>query len=286
MKDDNTKQRQEQLTEMVSAMCCEKLDSEYKDLSVKLIEKMGRKHEVPFKRGRIENWAAGIVYALGQINFLFDDTFSPYLSPDEISDYFNCRKSTASNKAREIRRMFNLKPGDKEFSTEIVSEYDLSGLTGDLTRLKSLSQAERESRMYNTLSMSRKIYKSSGLEKIKNTEFKTLMKNILKSKGKYFTWSQISRVSQALKTARFISPANNFGIMHIMDEDGNIMIPAFTSMKEYNMELDQSNVRPVSWNFDNLLMYLEDDDIHGMIVNPNIDNFYVPREVIFDEGYL
>lgn len=118
MKDEKTKIRQEQLVEMVSSFCDEQLDGEYKQLSIKLIEKMGRKHEVPFKRGKLEIWSSAVIYALGQINFLFDKSFEPYSTPDEICDYFGTKKSTVSNKAHTIREMFNLDPFDKEFSTK------------------------------------------------------------------------------------------------------------------------------------------------------------------------
>ncbi len=117
MKDEKTKIKQEQLIQMVSSFCDEKLDDEYKLLSIRLVEKMGRKHDVPFKRGKLEIWASAVIYALGQINFLFDKDFEPYVAPDEICDYFETKKSTVSNKAKKIREMFSLNHFDKEFST-------------------------------------------------------------------------------------------------------------------------------------------------------------------------
>ena len=41
MKDEKTKIRQDQLIEMTSSFCDEKLDDDYKQLCIKLIEKMG-----------------------------------------------------------------------------------------------------------------------------------------------------------------------------------------------------------------------------------------------------
>lgn len=105
------------LIDMVSAFCDENLNEEFRHLSVKLVEKMSRKHTVPFKRGKLENWASGIIYALAQINFLFDTSSEPHTSPDEICDYFNTKKSTTSNKARDIRKMFDLGHFNEEFST-------------------------------------------------------------------------------------------------------------------------------------------------------------------------
>lgn len=122
MKDEKTKIRQEKIIELVSSFCDEKLDEEYKELSIKLVEKLGRKHDVPFKRGKVEIWASAIIYALGQINFLFDESFKPYATPDDICNYFNTKKSTVSNKARDIREMLNMSHYDNEFSTEYLLE--------------------------------------------------------------------------------------------------------------------------------------------------------------------
>ena len=118
MKDEKTKQKEKQLIEMVSSFCEEKLSEEYKTLCVNLVEKLGRKHDVPFKRGKLENWASGIIYSIAQNNFLFDKSQELNTSPDEICDYFNTKKSTASNKARDIRDMVNMRPFDEEFSSQ------------------------------------------------------------------------------------------------------------------------------------------------------------------------
>ena len=122
MKDEKTQIRQEKIIELASSFCDEKLDEEYKELSIKLVEKLGRKHDVPFKRGKIDIWASAVIYALGQINFLFDESFEPYSTPDEICDYFNTKKSTVSNKAHDIREMLNMGHYDEEFSTQQLLE--------------------------------------------------------------------------------------------------------------------------------------------------------------------
>lgn len=43
------------------------------------------------KRGKLEIWASAVIYALGQINLLFDKDFEPYSTPDEICDYFKTK---------------------------------------------------------------------------------------------------------------------------------------------------------------------------------------------------
>ncbi len=112
------KEREEKLLEITRAFCGEKLDDDYLQLCEKLIKKLGRKRDVPFQRGKLEIWAAAVIYAIGSINFLFDKSFEPYITPDQISEYFGTKNSTVSNKAREIKDMFNLWHFDPEFSTQ------------------------------------------------------------------------------------------------------------------------------------------------------------------------
>lgn len=78
---------------------------------------MGRKREVPFKRGKLEIWAAAVVQAIGSINFLFDKSFEPYITSKQINEYFQTKATTVSNKARIIKDMFDLWYYSPEFST-------------------------------------------------------------------------------------------------------------------------------------------------------------------------
>lgn len=112
----------QELIEMTGGFCDEYLDDEYKELARKLILKMKRKHQVPFLRGWTESWAAGVIYALGQINFLFDQSSEPYVEAADIPEYFDVSQSTASQKAKTIRDMFDLGYWDPEFSTTRMQE--------------------------------------------------------------------------------------------------------------------------------------------------------------------
>ena len=116
--------KKQRLIELTGAFCDEFLDDEYKQLCEKLINKMSRKRSVPFLTGRIEIWAAAVVYALGSINFLFDSGFEPYASADDICDFFGTKKSTTSQKAKLIRDMFKMRYWDEEFSTADMKESD------------------------------------------------------------------------------------------------------------------------------------------------------------------
>lgn len=116
------KQKEEKLIEITSAFCTQKLDDDYFHLCEKLVKKLGRKRDVPFQRGKIEIWAAAVIHAIGSINFLFDKSFEPYVTVDQISEHFGTKNSTVANKSREIRNMLKMGHFNPEFSTQKMKE--------------------------------------------------------------------------------------------------------------------------------------------------------------------
>ncbi len=142
------KEREKKLLELTGMFCSQNLDDDYFKLCEKLIKKMGRKRDVPFKRGRLEIWAAAVIYAIGSINFLFDKTFEPYIKAQQISDYFETKNSTVSNKARQIRDMFNMAIFDNEFATEHMKKAnpcnDLVVVDGLIVPLSSIPEELQE----------------------------------------------------------------------------------------------------------------------------------------------
>lgn len=116
------KQREAELLEMTGAFCRQNLNDDYLQLCEKLIKKLGRKRDVPFQRGKPEIWAAAVVHSIGSINFLFDKSFEPYLTAEQISEYFGTKNSTVSNKAREIKDLFGMWHYSPEFSTQRMKE--------------------------------------------------------------------------------------------------------------------------------------------------------------------
>jgi len=116
------KEKEDKLIELTRTFCSQKLDDDYFKICEKLIRKLGRKRDVPFQRGNLEIWAAAVVYSIGSINFLFDKSFQPYMTAEQISEFFGTKNSTVSNKAREIKDMFNMSPFSSEFSTQRMAE--------------------------------------------------------------------------------------------------------------------------------------------------------------------
>ncbi len=118
----NVEEKAKKLRAMTLEFCQLYLDEDYRQLCEKLIHKMSRKRQVPFLSGRVEIWAAAIVYALGSVNFLFDKSFNPYVTAEDIGKHFGTTKSSASQKAKIIRDMFKLNYWNKEFSTAHLKE--------------------------------------------------------------------------------------------------------------------------------------------------------------------
>ncbi|MBS4028783.1 MAG: hypothetical protein KGZ58_09105 [Ignavibacteriales bacterium] len=122
MDKENIQQRQQIILDLVREFCAKKLNEEYFELSERLVQKLGRKRNVPFATGQPEVWAAGIIHALGTINFLFDKSFEPYVSVNDINLFFGTSKSTTGNKSNQIRNMLKLDQWDDEFSTKKMQE--------------------------------------------------------------------------------------------------------------------------------------------------------------------
>ena len=113
-----TEERRDNIRSLVWEFCHDKLNEEYATLADRLVQKLGRKRTHPLATGQPEVWAAGIIHALGTINFLFDQSFEPHTTIHELNAYFRTKKSTTAAKAKQIRDLLKLERFDNEFSTQ------------------------------------------------------------------------------------------------------------------------------------------------------------------------
>lgn len=116
------KEKEQMLIELVSNFCQDKLNEEYETLCIELVKKLGRKRNVPFMTGKLEIWAASIIYTIGNLNFLFDKSFEPYIRSSDIHEYFGTKSSTVVAKSKVIRDLLKLDRFNNEFSTNRMSE--------------------------------------------------------------------------------------------------------------------------------------------------------------------
>jgi hypothetical protein len=88
-----------EITAITSRFCSAHLDEEYARLCVKLAARLARKRPSPLQRGDRRIWAAGIVYAVGRVNFLADPAQPPLLRTDELADRLEVKQTTMANRA-------------------------------------------------------------------------------------------------------------------------------------------------------------------------------------------
>ena len=105
----------EQVIKLTDKACAELLDEEYAGLARQVVAKLARKRPSPLQSGRAATWAGGVVWALGQVNFLFDRSTEPYVSHDDLADAFGLSKSTLGQKAKQIRDMLKMSWATPEF---------------------------------------------------------------------------------------------------------------------------------------------------------------------------
>lgn len=98
----------EEIIEITDAVCGDLLDAEYAELARQAVAKLARKRPSPLVSGRRGTWAGAVVYAIGQVNFLFDATQRPHCTTDDLSAAFGVSKSTLGNKAKQVRDLLKM----------------------------------------------------------------------------------------------------------------------------------------------------------------------------------
>ena len=90
------------VTALTDSFCRHHLDDEYRDLARSMTAALCRKRTRPLTSGRPRTWACGIIYVLGQLNFLTDKSSQPFMAMADVCAAFGVGQSTASAKARVI----------------------------------------------------------------------------------------------------------------------------------------------------------------------------------------
>jgi tetratricopeptide (TPR) repeat protein len=98
----------EDITNLTDEVCQKHLNQEYAELARRMVAALCRKRPSPLLSGYSESWAAGVTYAMGQANFLFDRSQEPHMRADDLCRAMNTSKSTASTKANAIRKLLKI----------------------------------------------------------------------------------------------------------------------------------------------------------------------------------
>jgi len=89
-------------------VCVAHLDHEYAELCRVLVARLGRKRPSPLARGDVRIWAAGAIYTVARVNFLFDPSQDSHVTADELAEHVGVVKSTMANKAALIAKTLDL----------------------------------------------------------------------------------------------------------------------------------------------------------------------------------
>lgn len=103
----------DEITSVSDIFCKEHLNDEYAGMARKMTATLARKRPSPLVNGQARSWAAGILYTLGQVNFLFDRSQTPHMRADELCRKIGVSQQTASGRAQKIRqslKIFQLHP--------------------------------------------------------------------------------------------------------------------------------------------------------------------------------
>ncbi len=108
-------ERVAQIKKRITEFGDRRLHDVYTGFALRLCETIADSERLNIHRGRIEIWAAAMVYAIAQLNFLFSKETPHCLSPDELCEGFKVKKTTVGSKATMIRKTLELFYDDERF---------------------------------------------------------------------------------------------------------------------------------------------------------------------------
>jgi uncharacterized protein DUF6398 len=139
----------DEIVALTDEVCRTHLSQEYADLSRKAAAMLARKRPSPLSSGQRKSWAAGIVYALGQVNFLFDKSQTPSISARDLCALFDVNQNTASGKAKLVRDVLKIDMLDHHWmlpsqinENPLIWHVMVNGLIVDIRRMLRAIQEE------------------------------------------------------------------------------------------------------------------------------------------------
>ena len=138
----------EAITSLTDAFCREHLNEDYAELARRMTAALSRKRPSPLTSGQPRTWACGIVYVLGQINFLTDPSTQPYMTTADLCARFGVGQSTASAKARVISQALDTSRLNPEWSLPSLVDQNplvwLAEVNGVLVDLRDMPREVQE----------------------------------------------------------------------------------------------------------------------------------------------
>ena len=104
---------------LTDAFCDARLDAEYGRLCREMAAAFCQEGS-PVRQGKPAGWAAGIVHAVGWVNFLDDPKTTPHATSDELARGLGISKATMMAKSRVIREGLDLVRMDPDWCTSAM----------------------------------------------------------------------------------------------------------------------------------------------------------------------
>ena len=127
------------ITSLTDAFCEQHLNDEYKALIHRAIGALARKRPSPLTKGKENVWAAGVVHAVGRVNFLDDPSQTPHCKSKVIYEFFQIAESTGQTKSKQIRDILEMAPMTPDWTlpslladNPMVWMLQINGLTVDI----------------------------------------------------------------------------------------------------------------------------------------------------------
>jgi nucleoid DNA-binding protein len=143
------RERFEAITGITDEFCHEHLNDEYAALSREMAAVLCEEKPSPLESGRARSWAAGIVYALGRVNFLSDKNLEPHMTMSEFCEKIGVSQGNASSKSRELWSQLGLIQMDPDWCLPSMLEgnplawiVEVDGLPVDVRMLPREVQEE------------------------------------------------------------------------------------------------------------------------------------------------
>ncbi len=138
-----------EIINLTDAFCAEHLNDEYAQLCRYLTAALCRKRPSPLSSGKANSWAAGIIHALGMVNFLFDPSQVPHVKATDIYTAFGIGSSTGQGKSKQIRDAMKMHQFDPDWCLPSLIDRNpmawmisVNGLIVDARRVPRVIQEE------------------------------------------------------------------------------------------------------------------------------------------------
>ena len=106
----------DEIVQLINSVCEQYLDEECASVAALLAAALGRKRPSPLLKGKRNNWAAGVIFTIARVNFLFDPSVQPNCRAGDLAAACGVSQSSAATKARDIEMLFGIEPLDPRWT--------------------------------------------------------------------------------------------------------------------------------------------------------------------------